>query len=75
MNILDLRFEFGININFDGDFDGGSYDLDLSYEIASHGLYANSAEIHRLKQSDIDALYEGVMKLAKALKPNITQGY
>jgi hypothetical protein len=75
MNITDLIFQYRIDIEHDGDFDGGCYYVTLNYEAATQ---QGSGEVQTkiiLKQDDINEMYEGALKLTKELKKYIHGGY
>jgi hypothetical protein len=75
MNLLDLAFKYDIEIDYDGDFDGGNYYINLTYWIATQSSVGVAKEELILKQSDIDALYDGATKLVKLLEKHVTEGY
>ncbi len=75
MNVIDLGFKYDIKIEFNGDFDGGYYDVEFKYITPTNvGTGETKTEIV-LEQQDIEEIYRGALKLAKALKPYIRDGY
>ena len=75
MNLLDLAFYHNISIEFDGDFDGGSYYMVMDYLTASHNGTADTKTTMILKQTDIDELYSGAKNLVKLLEKHVTENY
>lgn len=75
MNILDLAFYHKIDIDFDGDFDGGNYHVTMDYMTATHHGTSDIKTTMTLKQADIDELYLGAKKLVKLLEKHISEGY
>jgi len=73
MNIIDLAFEHAINIEFDGDFDGGNYYLKLTYLVSTNLGVTTAETIFTLKQTDIDLLYKGAKGLVKTLEKHIME--
>jgi hypothetical protein len=69
MNITDLAFKFDLNIHHDGDLDGGWYYLKLKYLTCMQNENTETETTLTMRQHDIDELYQGVLKLAKKLKP------
>ena len=75
MNILDLAFNYTIDIDFDGDIDGGNYHITMNYLLSTQqGVEETETKIS-LKQWDIDELYLGAKKLVKLLEKHATEGY
>jgi hypothetical protein len=74
MNIEDLAYDFDIKIEFDGDFDGGTYDVLFKYT-NSFSLDCKTTTGMVLRQHEIDDLLAGALKLVKLLKPHITEEY
>lgn len=75
MNILDLAFYHKITIEFDGDFDGGNYEMTMEYLTASHHGTADTRTTMILKQTDIDELYSGAKNLVRLLEKHVTENY
>ncbi len=75
MNILDLAYQHSIDMEFDGDFDGGNYYVTLNYLIASHRGVDGAQTKITLSQEDINRLHEGAKKLVKLLEKHVTKGY
>ncbi len=75
MNIFDLAFKYDIKIIYDGDYDGVIYELKLKYDTCLSTGEGQTDITICLKQSDIDDMYAGVMKLAKELQNHITPDY
>jgi len=74
MNITDLSYKYDIKIDFDGDFDGGSYTLNFEYMNCTHYMVKTKMELV-LAQHEIDEFYEGAVQLVKLLKPHVTEDY
>ena len=74
MNIEDLAYDFDIKIEFDGDFDGGTYDV-LFKHTNSFSLDCKTTAGIVLRQNEIDDLLAGALKLVKLLKPYATEEY
>lgn len=74
MNITDLAYEFDVKIEFDGDFDGGSYDIAFKY-MNCFSLDCKTTMELSLRQHEIDDLYDGALKLIKLLKPYASEAY
>lgn len=75
MNITDLNFKYDINIEFDGDDTGGNYTVTLKYETATQQGSGDINQTIILKQDDINEMYEGALKLVKALKNHVYGGF
>lgn len=75
MNILDLGFNYDLTIDFDGDFDGGNYTLKFKYFTSTQNGVGDTETTVILRQSDIDEIYEGTLKLMRLLKPHIVERY
>ena len=74
MNITDLAYDYDLKIDFDGDFDGGSYTAIFEYMNCMHFDVKTKMEI-LLAQHEIDDLYAGALALVRSLKPHVTEGY
>jgi hypothetical protein len=75
MSLLDLAFEYDIKIDFDGDFDGGTYYMKLNYITSTQGGTGDTTMTITLKQDDIVALYDGAKQLIRALEKHILPSY
>ena len=75
MNLLDLAFKYNIDIEHDGDFDGGCYYIKMNYLTGTHMAVSDTEEKIILKQPDIYELYRGAKKLVKLLEKHVTEGY
>lgn len=67
MNILDIRYidAYKTNIDFDGDFDGGSYTLSFHYT-GPHSVHEKIE--YTLRPSDYEELLDGLENLLGLLK-------
>jgi len=72
MNLLDLAFNYTIDIDFDGDFDGGNYHVTLNYLSSTQVGIAETETKLSIKQEDIDQLYIGAKNLIRALDKHVS---
>jgi len=79
MNITDLAFAYEIEIDFNGDIDEGMvcghYEVRLKYDIGTHDGPGSVVMNMRLGQDDINLMYAGALKLARALEKNVNGSY
>jgi hypothetical protein len=73
MNILDLAFKYNIDIEHDGDFDGGCYHVKMNYLTGTHMDVSDTEEKIVLKQTDMYELFHGAKKLVKLLEKHVME--
>jgi hypothetical protein len=73
MQLIDLAFEYDIEIDYEGDFDGGNYYVTLKYQTATNAASSDTITILTLKQTDIELLYSGAKKLIGLLSKHVQE--
>lgn len=72
MNVLDLGYEFQIEIKSDPDIDGTNYYINFLYQVPTHRGVTELSESLLIHQTDIDEILIGAEKLIKLLRPHVT---